>query len=216
MKKQIWYPFGAGGNHIRWLMYFDKSFDKMHFSVDKSPDDKLKFIETNIYPKERTWHNWLSFEWKHRIKFNHIISIDSRHHLLDDGHALLLQDENQTKAIILSFNDYTECIKRYLVIFTQQSPWSLPRIKEEIYDTYNNHIKSKTNSSFQKIIPSDVIWEDVLDKKFYYDIIDFWGFEDHYEYAAKVHTLWVNCQKQALSQFMESCKNYEYINFLKV
>lgn len=206
MNKEIAFPNGAGGNHIRWLMYFDKNFDKMHWASDKSPDNKLKFIETNIYPKERTWNNWTQFEWKYRKRYNHIINIDMQH---NEIHYV----ENK-KIIILSFNDYTECAKRALMfIYSFKYDNSLTEIKE-YYVTYCNHIKSHQFSTNEKVIASDVIWEDVLDKNFYYDIINFWELEDHYDYAAKVHTLWINCQKQALTQFIENC--HEYINFVKL
>jgi hypothetical protein len=210
MRKRLVYPPAGGGNHVRWLMYFDKSFDPMHLTSDKSPDNKLKFIETKIYPKERTWHNWLTFEWKHRRKYDHIIALDSDHHTY--------KYKENNKTIIMSFNDYTECIKKFVVIISQFTDnWSIADIIEEKWAaSYDAGIKLQKISPFEKVIASDVIWEDVLNKKFYYDIIDFWELEDHYEYAARVHKLWRDCQKQALVQFIESCKNDEYINFLKV
>lgn len=210
MNKRIIYPVAGGGNHVRWLMYFDKSFDKMHFSSDKSPDDKLKFIETKVYPKERTWHNWIQFEKKHRKKYDHIIDLESTHHLYS-------YKEN-SKTIVMSFNDYTECIQKFLIIFSYyRENISMADIVEETFiPYYDNRIKSQNFSVFDKVIPSDVIWGDVLDKNFYYDIINFWELEDHYDYAAKVHSMWITCNKRALTQFLEICQNEEYINFLKV
>jgi len=208
MKKELVFPNGAGGNHIRWLMYFDKSFDTMHFSADKSPDNKLSFIQEKIYPNERTWHNWAEFEWKYRKRYNHIVNIDMQHNELPDA--------QNKKTIVLTFNDYMECAKRALIfIYFNKHDNTLDEIKE-YYKLYDSQIKSQNYSSFEKVITGDVIWDNVLDKKFYYDIIDFWGFEDHYEYAAKVHTLWKNCQTRSLNQFIETCQNDECINFVKV
>ena len=209
MNKRLIFPIGGGGNHLRWLMYFDKSFDTMHFSSDKSPTNKLTFIETQVYPKERTWHNWIEFEWKYRKRYNFILNIEVHHDFIE-------YKEN-TKTIILSFNDYTECIKKFLVIGDRNMfpNNTLSEIKE-VYNRYSNDITSNTYSPLEKIITSDAIWEDVLDKKLYYDIINFLELEDHYEYAAKAHILWKNCQNQALNQFMETCQNDEYINFLRV
>jgi hypothetical protein len=207
MKKRVVFPWGGCGNHLRWLMYFDKSFDAFHFSKDRSLESKLKFIETSIYTKERTWHNWIAFEWKHRLRYNAILKIEGGHH------ALIY--EKNTKSIILSYTDYTECAIRY-VIFTSFKEITTPLADiDEHYAKYSNHLKSIIVSPFDKVIVSDVIWEDVLDKNFYYDIIDFWGFEDHYEYAARVHTLWKECHNRAVHQFMETCTNDEYLNFIK-
>lgn len=215
--KRIIYPAGGGGNHLRWLMYFDKSFDKMHLASDKSPNNKLKFIETQVYTKERTWNNWLEFETKHRRKYNYIIDLGDHEHYL-------FKHKANTKTIVMTFNNYTECIKRFIIFHATRTNMEFANIfdhkfileqSEFVPYYYDSHIKSKKFSSNEKVITSDVIWEDVLDKNFYYNIIDFWELEDHYEHAAKVHALWVSCQKQALNQFIEICQNDECINFLK-
>lgn len=207
MNKRIIYPIAAGGNHLRWLMYFDKSFDKMHLASDKSPDHKLKFIESRVYTKERSWYNWLEFESKHRRKYDYIIELDHEHYLY--------KHKKNTKTIVMTFNDYTESIIRFILFFDLGNMSMHDILTHQFIQHYDSHIKSQKFSPNEKVITSDVIWEDVLDKNFYYDIIDFWELEDHYDYAAKVHTLWINCQKQALTQFIETCKNDEYINFIK-
>ena len=62
---------GGCGNHIRWLCLLDQTFDIS--SITKK--DKFDFILNEVYGKDRTWHNWLTYEWKWRELLNKIFYI---------------------------------------------------------------------------------------------------------------------------------------------
>jgi hypothetical protein len=56
----IWAPWGAGGNHLRWLLLIDEKFNFFNF---QSITDKVNYILNSIYPLKRTHSNWLDYEW---------------------------------------------------------------------------------------------------------------------------------------------------------
>jgi len=56
---------GGGGNHIRWLLYPDKIFHSI-----EDYDNKLDFIKAEIYNNDRSWDNWLEYEWNWRTELD--------------------------------------------------------------------------------------------------------------------------------------------------
>ena len=102
------FPIGAFGNHLRWLILLDEQYqfdiklvDPESRGLYRTPDyintcesysfrsieSKLLFVNNYVYPENRTWHNWLVFEWKYRHLLQEIFPIE---------HAFDYEIENPT------------------------------------------------------------------------------------------------------------------------
>ena len=74
----IYAPIGGFGNHLRWLLLLDENYTiKLKDQVLITSNEKLEFIKKFVYCEERSWHNWIKFEFRYRIildqylKFTH-------------------------------------------------------------------------------------------------------------------------------------------------
>jgi len=203
--RKIIFPPGAGGNHIRWLMYFGKSFDP-----EKSLEEKLKFIKENVYSEERTHHNWIKIEFQYRgEKYDNVIIIHGDHMVPDT-------DQSNLQTLFIKHEDATNPWEHYFCLHPSLN-WKDPRMfKKHVYTWFNDQVDTKgILPPHKKIIFGDSLWSETLDKKLYYDIIDFWNFEDHYDYAAEIHKLWHICKKRAYKDFYEYYTSDEFHNYLK-
>ena len=205
MKRVLIFPPGGGGNHIRWLMYFDKNFEPK-----KSLDEKLEFIKEEVYTEEKTHYNWVNLEQKFRGgNYDAVISFQSMH--IDPTH-----DEADSHTIFLKYEDWTNPCEHYFCLYPPLT-WVHPEtFKKRFHPWYNNLIYEKgILPAHKKVILGDALWNNTLDKNLYYDIINFWNLEDHYEYAAEVHKLWNNCKKRAYKDYHEYYTSEDFHNYLK-
>ena len=205
MKRLIIFPPGAGGNHIRWLMYFDKNFEP-----EKSLDEKIQFIKENIYNEERTHHNWISIETKYRgIPYDSVIALRGNHN--DPAY-----DIPEAHTLFVKYKDSSNPFEHYFCLNPSLN-WKHPEtFKKYFYTWFNEQIDAKgVLPSNKKVIFGDSLWNETLDKKLYSDIIDFWNLEDHYEYAAETHKLWNICKKRAYRDFHAYYTGEEFNNYLK-
>jgi hypothetical protein len=204
MKKKIIFPWGGGGNHIRWLMYFDNTF-----APDKSLEEKLKFVKDEIYSNERTHYNWIKIEQHHRPNFDYGIVATADH---GDPNT----DQEDLHTLFVKYNDYTMPWEHYFCLHPSLN-WKHPSIfKKYMYEWYDGQLDRKgILPPHKKVILCDSLWNETLDKNLYCDIIDFWNLEDHYEYAAEIHKLWYKCNKRAYKDFYEYYTGDEFHNYLK-
>jgi hypothetical protein len=57
MKNNIIAPIGAFGHQLRLLCLLDESYNQ-------AKENMLNWITKEVYPTERTWYNWHTFEFK--------------------------------------------------------------------------------------------------------------------------------------------------------
>ena len=205
MKRAIIFPPGGGGNHIRWLMYFDKNFDP-----EKTLEEKLNFIKEKIYSEERTHHNWLKFEFNYRgVQYDSVIELQGHH-----GDPT--QDKQDSHTLFVKYKDCTNPFEHYFCIHPSLN-WKHPEtFKKYFFTWFNEQVDAKgVLPPHKKVIFGDELWNKRLDKNLYYDIINFWNFEDHYEYAAEIHKLWHQCKKRSYKDFYEYYTSENFHNYLK-
>ena len=205
MKRSILFNPGSGGNHIRWLMYLDKNFDS-----EKSLEEKLKFIKETIYSQERTHHNWIKIELQHRgMPYDNVIR-------LPDNHVDPRLDDTESHTIFIKYRDFDNPFEHYFCLHPSLN-WKHPSIfKKYMYTWFNDQVDAKgILPPNKKAIFGDSLWSETLDKTLYYDIINFWNLEDHYEYANEIHKLWNICKKRAYRDFHAYYTGEEFNNFLK-
>jgi hypothetical protein len=205
MKREIIFPPGGGGNHIRWLMYFDKNFDP-----EKSLEEKFNFIKEKVYSKKRTHYNWIEIEFQYRgVEYDKVITLLGNH--VDPGH-----DEKDAHTLFVKYNDWTNPFEHYFCLNPSLNSKHPETFKKYFFSWFNEEVDAKgTLPAHKKVILGDTLWNNTLDKELYYAIIDFWKLEDHYEYAAEIHKLWRRCSKKAYKDFYEYYTSEHFHNYLK-
>lgn len=179
MKRAIVFPGGGAGNHLRWLLYLDKSIDG-----DKTIAEKIDFITNNVYSNERSFNNWLRYEsiWRYDDHYESFIKI--LHEPKDD--------KPKCKSVFLTYNNWDIVHEHYSLLTSFF-------LSEELYNNYlgflesfDDRIKVNIDSSSPNklIIESDIFFEEDLDETFYKTVVDFFNFEDHYKEACVIHKKW--------------------------
>jgi hypothetical protein len=182
-------PVGGYGNHLRWLLFLSKEFQ--HPSV---PINKLKFIEWCVYPKTRTYSNWLQYEWRYRKKIDQVIKFS--HNIEDIADV-------PNKILILTIRPKYAC-KTY-VRFN-------PKLNGHTVKSFMRHVERDniSNTSFRQqgiqtiVFDANLFYNSVLDKQVYDDIISFMGIENVYDTANAVHELWYNLHNKAALEYTEN------------
>ena len=225
-------PIGGFSNHVRLLMLLDDRFTftiKNHFDLNTydifrgsdwpsyeqylandftdirpdvvkeikqkinevefgTPDQKLAFIKTYMFPADRTWHNWLHYELRYRDLFYDIIPLE--HSFMDLSNKELKSlvctvDPDLAYKCYLKFNTLLNCITKeeFLVIINKQ----------------NDYHKSLNNVP---LLDTTGLFTPTLDRKWYEDLINIFGFINYYEDAQFVHSLWYNTHKRSESEFV--------------
>jgi len=159
-----------------------------------SIDNKIEFIKTKVFPLERTYHNWLSFEWAHRILLNNYIFFD--HTYQDSKLITLLVTIDPT----LSYKNY---VKFNINLNTTPKEYFMKNI--EIYNENCNAI-TKINKNTQ-ILDVSILYQPELDRDWYQQLIKIFGFNDNYAYANYIHSLWYAGQKRAEQDIIKDMIN---------
>jgi hypothetical protein len=176
-------PVGGFGNHIRWLMLLDPQFD-----VDFMGNDKFEFIQQYIYPQSRTWHNWLSVESKYRFDLNSVIGFD---------HSYPKQFEHNDRALVITIDpnlSYTCYLKLNSILNNASSLGFKGMVANSNVDLVN---WARKNPTQVLVLDGKVLYNSVLDRKFYQQLIDCFGLKDQYELAAQVHKIWFELHEKA-------------------
>jgi hypothetical protein len=209
--KSINFPWGAGGNHIRWLLFLDK---QMVAPWNNGPQDipsKLNFIKNKIYPVTRTWNNWMQFEWNYRNDLNQQIQVK---------HDIFNGENSDEKVLYLTFNDINIPFNHYFHINLGLNCLTPAQFKTQLnvwIDKFN-FIKNKINEfDNKKFISIDVMYNNQeLDYDFYKEIVDFFGFDDLYGSAKIVHDWYRQRKIQSAQEFYNYFVGDEFQEYLNV
>jgi len=209
-KFSITFPIGGFGNHIRWLMLLDDRYqldikladpqseglvnNRKHLENYKSYDfvsaeSKLEFIKIHVYPNNRTWHNWLVFEWKYREQLQEILPIDHSYDFKQ--HGPLEKELYLTITPDLAVNCYLK--------FNSNLNNTSPELMKKLIANFN-HLVRRYCLKFSKNSLSlnvDILFNETLDQELYQQIINFFGLNYNYDLANQVHKLWYNLHRKA-------------------
>ena len=202
MKRAIIFPGGAGGNHLRWLLYLDSSIDG-HLSIN----DKLDFLLTEVYSKERSFNNWMSLEanWRFLDHYENFIKI--LHEPKDDVpdcDSVFLTFDNW-EPVLIQYGCLTSC-------FSSELMYQKYEIFLQDFDKKINWLKIKGPNKL--ILKSDVFFDRILNREFYNTVIEFFKLEDHYDEAKIVHTKWVDTRTKACNDFYQFYTSRFFKNFV--
>ncbi len=193
----IWAPWGAGGNHLRWLLLLDSRF--IFYNL-YTVDEKIKFIFTNVYNENRTFRNWLSYEWRYKSDLQDLIYFEHPDNLLNPGWDNRLDLFNRFNIFIESRDKFLP-YKLYRKFNSNFNGIIIDSFIDRCEYTFNevpvllNHISGKLIDLVDLYCP-------LLDKDMYHDLIDYLQLDDNYQTAQKVHYRWFELQIRAEKDFV--------------
>lgn len=220
MKHSISASLGAFKNHLRWLVllsdYYNGILNEEGFLIDgKSfPMDargKLDFIKENVYPNNRDCLNWLDFEWLMREKLDNILYVEHSPQLTSEKN----KDASEHRMVVM-WAEPKECILGYAKFEPGMhgrtfEEFSVKITQEKIF-AKKYETKKKPN---EKVLSVHAyrLYNPVLDKEFYDQVVEFFEIDNQYNIAQQVHEIWYNLQRNARRQAYTLMQNAEWPDF---
>ena len=202
----IIFPEGAGGNHLRWLLFLDPLYQDP-FNNHNNPKDKTQFIIENVYTADRTWNTWLQREWYHRPMLDSQMNIG---HNFNDWAQLIDQP-----TLFVLFQDYELPLQHYFHMNLSLNSTTPLQMRERFMNRHSmiQDIQKKNYKKFG-FINGDSVFDPVLDPVFYQQLVEFFEFENLYNYAAQVHQAYHNCRVRSAQDFCEYFTSAEFHSYL--
>jgi hypothetical protein len=208
-------PSGAFGNHLRWLLSLDQQFTVNFGSslaevqqcmnqlvnvsdltlTTNSPEEKVRNIAALVYPEQRTWHNWLAFEWAFSDNLTKLIYFD---HGNEDGWKKINTPTTNYRAVLCTI-DPDLAYRCYVKWNSALNNTPIHSYKTRIAQNFNavsytQKLCKMDNPAACYFVDTSILFQPTLDKSFYQSIISFCQLDDQYELASDVHKLWYDLQ----------------------
>jgi hypothetical protein len=190
----IIFPPGFAGNHLRWILFLDSKFDSTDLCKN-TIQDKLDFIQTKIYTQERSWWNWLDFEWCYRVTLDQHIEI---------CHANFDWEQTSNKELYLTTIDQNLPFYHYYHFNLGLNNKTPEQYKQSIAEWVKEFefVKTQINRfPNKKISACDSLFRNTLSEEFYKDIVDFYNFDNNYPAAQEVQQLYFKCRVASIDEF---------------
>jgi len=190
----IYAPVGGFGNHIRWLALLDHGYTlKLNDQLLTTPTEKIEFIKNFVYCQDRTYHNWLQFEFIYRLELNSsLLFTHEMIHMFDECKMLVITcDPEVAHRAYVKFAPLLNNINEetFLKMVNKQNKMCI--FAEQYLDTV-------------KCIDSTNLFQPTLDNTIYNDILTFFDLDNYYSEAQEIHTLWYNLHLKAESEYVQS------------
>jgi hypothetical protein len=148
-------------------------------------DYKLNAYRRHIYPTTRTWHNWLAFERQWRDQLNDTIGL---------GHNYIDLIDINRKTLILTI-DPLLAYKSYVKFNSLCNNLSMSEFQSSIVADNTKHMAAADEKTL--VLNADILFNEVLDRSWYQQLITWFNLADNYASACIVHKLWYNAHKRA-------------------
>jgi hypothetical protein len=190
----IYAPIGGFGNHIRWLLLLDNNYKlELDDRILVSVEDKVKFITTTVYSNDRTYNNWLDYEFTWRYKLD----------------------------LVLKFtHDMTDFFDNLMSIAVTVDPELALRCYEKFNPSINNISKENFLKQIRKqnlmcefasnaldtviCIDSTKLFQPILDKEIYNRATKFFDLESNFDHANTIHQVWYRLHIKAENEWLLS------------
>ena len=196
---------GSGGNHVRWLCLLDKRFniEPAYPPIEIGSKTIKDFILQDVYADQRSWHNWLVWEWRWRNRLDSLDLIYLDHpskRRIDQG-LLTDKDTGPTVCIIVS-ND--SAYRHYLKFNTGLNGMS----KQEFLDKnseLNALMKDKAKKNPQVLIVdgASLFTPEISEIS---KIVEFFKLNIPIDDIREVHDRWIYLNKKAEIEFINDIK----------
>jgi hypothetical protein len=210
MKCGVCAPIGGFGNHVRWLALLDPVFqfeltplteprfkkipDPTRHIKFSNADSKLESFRTQIYSPGRSWHNWIWMEFLYREDLDEVLEFNHRGPYI----------ENVIKNLILTV-DPELALRSYLKLNSNLNHCTPEVFKQQ---TTQFNLGTEGQNLENKIINVDCLYQPILDRTFYNNMIEWFELSDCYDLANQVHGLWYNAHERTEQEFVEYVNNF--------
>lgn len=206
---EIVFPSGSSGNHLRWLLSLDPTFN-----MSDCPDIKQRpqWIKDNIYSRRR-WNNWLEYEWRYRTDLDKVLKVT--HSISEPGDSYQDTSWQNLKQLVLTPHDLQSVGMHYYMLNIGMNNATYDRfISMTTYWIKTVDSVKKLNLPTKLFLPSDPLHQLVLDREWYNTVINFFGYSDQYELAAELQEYYFQTRVRATKQFLEYFTGEEFNNHL--
>jgi len=179
---------GGYGNHVRWLLLLDSTFQSSELNFAGDANSKVNFILKNVYFNERSWHNWIEIEFRFRQQFNRLIFFT---HTFD---KLIINDDDTCTLIVVSPE---LCYSSYIKLNTLNHKASK---KDFMNWTAKSNLLEEQRREYLpnfRVQKSDILFQEELDYNWYHEIVSSLHLEDNYNHAKLIHKKWYQLHKKA-------------------
>ena len=146
--------------------------------------EKINFIKKLIYPMQRSYHNWLNWEWRYRVSFNNYIQLDHEY------------SDSQKKTLILTI-DPMLAYKCYVKFNSNLNNMLKDQFIQGIELANQSHsLLSKSNENIQ-LLDSTILYQPSLDYDWYQELISKLNLDNNYQSANIIHKLWYDGHKRS-------------------
>ena len=153
-------------------------------------NSKLDSFKNSIYSKHRTWHNWLLTEWKYRDYLNTFVNFEHNKNFLSQKTLALTIDPEIAYRCYLKLNS------------------NLANRSPENFITQVKQYEKISASANIKILDSGILYQPILDRNFYNEMIDWFGLLNLYDEANYIHSLWYQAHRRAEAEFVQDISKF--------
>jgi len=156
-------------------------------------DNKLDSILTNMYNEQRTWHNWLSYEFLYRAHLDQLINFV---HTPNYGPV-----NNNNKTIGLTI-DPDFALTMYLKFNSGLIGLTHEKFNQHIEKSCQEIKEYSETSKNTLILEAESLFTESLNPTIYNKIIDWLELENNYHSANIIHNHWFKLQKKSEKEFV--------------
>ena len=215
---------GGFSNHVRWLMLLSNEYNGQintkGFVIRNSayPIDtlgKVEFIKKFIYPDNRNFYNWIRYELMLKDQLETIIMVAQ----VMGKHKNPFYNVDKT-ILLRSSGEF--CTEKFMKLHPH---YVLELKQENKFDGLNSVIgfldgMDSNNGSFipkegHKILTcySETLYNELLDKEFYENMVNFFNISNEYEHAKDIHRTWYKCHIRARKECIDWITNSSYPDY---
>ena len=145
------------------------------------------YVVNYVYPNTRTWHNWLQYEWNYRTYLDQFIKFSHRSESISQDYKSIAMTVNPELAL--------RCYRKFNSNLNNSSATNFLR------GTARENSLTKTVSADHPtnvlLLDSELLYNSVLDKDLYSQIVDWFGLENNYSTAQQIHKKWFDLHQKA-------------------
>lgn len=182
---------GSGVNHLRWLILLSDSFT---FGECKLLEQKLNFINSEVYNKNRTYQTWIDIERQNKkILRNQKVHVN--HNVWTEEEYNSILDE---KSIFLD-SDPSRCLKHYFMLSSNLNGFIN---KHFLWSVHLNRVIIKNSLPEMLVINPNFLDHRDLLLSTIRTIEEYLDISINYDAANHVHNLWYDLKNKAESDFL--------------
>lgn len=184
---------------MRWLLLLDEKFNFFKFQSIK---DKAHYILTRIYPLNRTYSNWLDYEWIWRDRLHKFIMFS--HPDCDTNWKNNLDQFNKLNIFIESSDKFlpSQLYKKINPNFNGVSDLEFVKMCEQRF----SEVELLVNDVNGIVVDLVELFSPVLSENLYKRLTDYAQLDYNYDYANLIHQRWYVLHQTAEEEFKKQTK----------